>query len=109
MYALVGILIGVLIRTFLPYFQKLQDDPSLKFDWRYIVTALFSTVITAFILMPLFTIPNASVAMIVMQAAVFAFTAQEFLNAYAKARGASTPVNSEQPVETTITVPTETK
>jgi len=126
MYAIVGILIGVLIRTFLPYFQKLQENPGTLFDWRYVITALLSTVITAFILIPLFTIPDATPTMILIQAAVFAFTSQEFLNAYAKGTGsgavltlnkqarikrleaklATLKKKNEQPVETTITIET---
>jgi hypothetical protein len=130
MYALVGILIGVLIRTFLPYFEKLEANPGLLFDWRYVITAGLSAVITAFILMPLFTIPEASRTMIVLQAAVFAFTSQEILNAYSKtgSGAASRTVLSltnkeakiarleaklvelkkaeDQPVETTVTVVT---
>jgi hypothetical protein len=126
MYALLGILLGVLIKTLLPYFQKLQEDPSLLFDWRYVITAGLSGVITAFILMPMFQIPDATPTMIIMQAAVFAFTTEVFLNAYAKSKGTGTILTFnkkarikrleakltslrkrvEQKTETTITVDT---
>lgn len=124
MYAIFGILLGVLIKILLPYFKKLQEDPSLLFDWKYVITAGLSGIITAFILMPLFEIPDASPAIIIMQAAVFAFTTEVFLDAYMNGKGTNTVLTfnkqarvrrleaklgslrkmTEQPVRTTIDI-----
>ena len=42
--AFIGVLIGCLCRTILPYLQKAKANPALKFDWGYAVTFFVSLI-----------------------------------------------------------------
>lgn len=42
MWAWIGVILGVVARTLLPFYQKAQETPGLVFDTKYIVTAIIA-------------------------------------------------------------------
>lgn len=88
--AFVGIFIGVLIRTLLPYLQKLQETPDIAFQWRFLVTAVLSGFGTAIGLMLIFDIPTEPVHQIFITAIAFSYFGEEILNSIMKAKGIKT-------------------
>ena len=93
-WAYLGIVIGIALRTIIPYIQQVQMDPNTIFEWKYIGTAFLSAFSNAIFLMPLYTIPEADYWQILFLAALFAYTTNELINrrvdkymAIKKARG----------------------
>jgi hypothetical protein len=88
--AILGIAIGTSGRTLLPYFQKLSDNPDVAFNWRYVLTALFSAGITALIVLPLFTTMETVWYKILIAAVTFAWASNDIMNNYSKGKGTTT-------------------
>ena len=70
--ALVGIVCGVLVKTFLPYFKKVLEDPSIDFNWGYVGTMTMSGIVSAVFVFPLFVIPEGDPLTIFIAAIFFA-------------------------------------
>lgn len=88
--AFIGIFLGVLIRTLLPYMQKLQETPDIAFQWQYVVTAMLSGVGTSIGLILIFDIPTEPVHQIFVTAIAFSYFGEEILNSIMKAKGITT-------------------
>lgn len=83
--AYIGILLGVFLRTLLPYIQKAKEStqPPVKFDWRYALTAV-SVAITTFVatnvVFATFTIPDGANVYVFINAFMVAWGANDALN-----------------------------
>lgn len=82
--AFVGIILGVIGRTYFPYLKKTkqaeQKSLQIGFDARYLITAIFSGIVTAIFVFPLFVIPNETPFKVVLAAFVFAWMSDDALN-----------------------------
>jgi hypothetical protein len=82
--AIIGIILGLVGRTILPYFKKLGDNPGMAFEVRYIITAFSSAVFTAILVYPMFTIPEGSMFAVFMSAAIFSWGVNDIVNKMVK-------------------------
>lgn len=79
--AFIAIILGLALRTILPYLKKLKEDPTLQFDFSYIGTAIISGVVSAIFIYPLFVFPeNATWYTVFIAAFIFAWTADDVVN-----------------------------
>lgn len=84
--ALIGIILGVVAKTLVPYVRKVLEDPSLEFNWGYFVTMCSSGVVTAVFIFPTFVIPNAEPFSVFIAAVFFAAGINGAINFFAKNR-----------------------
>jgi hypothetical protein len=83
--ALIGIVLGLIGRTLIPYFKKVNEDPNIDFDGQYVLTMIFSGVVTAIFVFPLFVIPEESEPLkLLVMAFIFAWTANDVTNRLSK-------------------------
>lgn len=68
--AFIGICIGVIGKTAIPYIRKHLEDPNLVFNWGYFGTMCMSGIVAAVVVYPTFIIPEGE-PMIVFIAAIF--------------------------------------
>jgi len=78
--AFIGIAFGVIGRTLLPYFKKLEGEPNLGFEIRYLTTAVMSGIITAIFIYPTFVIPEETIFLVFVSAVIFAWGANDIVN-----------------------------
>ena len=85
--AYIGVFVGVLLRTLLPYIRKLKDAEEKKeefsFDMKYVGTALFAVIvsfITATLIFPAFTIPEDLLGYIFITAFGFGYASNDLIN-----------------------------
>jgi len=86
----VGIFLGVFLRTILPYLQKLNENPGMIFQWRYVATAFISGFGTTTGLILIFDIPETSLVQLFMMAVAFSYFGEDLLNSIMKAKGTKT-------------------
>ena len=84
--ALVGVVIGVLGKTLLPYFKKVLEDPNIYFNWGYVGTMTMSGIVAAILVFPLFVIPEGDPLTIFIAAIVFAAGINGIINYSLKSR-----------------------
>ena len=70
--ALVGVLIGVGIKTLFPYWKKCYEDPDISFNWGYAGTMLMSAIVSGVLLFPTFEIPEGNMLTVLVTAIFFA-------------------------------------
>lgn len=90
LFTVLGIGIGNIARTLLPYLQKLQDEPDIAFNWKYVLTALFSGGITALVIYPLFATSETVWWKVMIAAITFAWASNDIINNYSKGKGTTT-------------------
>lgn len=78
--AFIGIAFGTIWRTLLPYFKKLETNPDLGFEVRYIITAVMSGILTAIFIYPTFVIPEETIFLVFISAVIFAWGANDIVN-----------------------------
>lgn len=90
--AFIAIILGVIGRTYYPYLRKLGDYKAetagtgivkytFNFDIKFIITALFSGIVTAFFVYPLFVFPeNQTILNIFITGFVFAWGTDDVIN-----------------------------
>jgi len=78
--AFIGIISGIVFRTLLPYFKKLEENPDLPFEVRYITTAVMSGIVAAIFIYPTFVIPEETMFLVFISAVVFAWGANDIVN-----------------------------
>ncbi len=85
--AYIGVFVGVLMRTLLPYARKLKeaegDNKQLAFDIKYVGTAIFAVIvsfITATLIFPTFTIPEDLLGYIFITAFGFGYASNDIIN-----------------------------
>ena len=82
--ALIGIIIGLVGRTILPYFKKLESNPDMAFEVRYIITAISSAAFTAILIYPTFTIPQGNMFAVFTSAVIFSWGVNDIVNKMVK-------------------------
>lgn len=86
--AFTGIFTGVLTRTILPYMQKLEENPELKFRKIYVFNAVISACITSVILMKTYDVTMGSPEDVFIMGLLFALAVDEgiirFMKSYSK-------------------------
>lgn len=78
-----GIFLGVFVRTMLPYWKKLREDVSLKFDVLYLKTAIVSGIVSFVVTMGLIMTwvpPNAPILIVFASGFNAGFTANSLIN-----------------------------
>jgi len=70
--AFVGIIIGVIGKTAIPYIRKIYEDPTISFNWGYFGTMCMSGIIAAVVVYPTFVIPEGDPWIIFIAAIFFA-------------------------------------
>jgi len=81
--AFVGMFLGVISRTALPYLYKVQGGANISWDNRYLASAIASLIlctITVALVFPAFTIPEGSVVAAFFVAYVFGFGINSTVN-----------------------------
>jgi hypothetical protein len=89
--AFIAIVLGVIGRTFFPYLRKYEESKTaepgtgvaitLTFDTKYYLTAIFTGIVTAIFVYPMFIFPeNASVFTVFIAAFIFAWGANDVVN-----------------------------
>ena len=79
--AFVAIVLGVIGRTYFPYLKKVGQDKSIEFDYKFILTAIFSGIVTAVFIWPLFILPaEGTYFEIAIAAFIFAWTTDDIAN-----------------------------
>ncbi|GAG49161.1 unnamed protein product [marine sediment metagenome] len=81
--AIIGIFIGVLIRTILPYLKKISAGEDIKFNFKYVATALVLVItagITTLIIFPSFSIPEGTAFAVFIVALLSGWGANDVLN-----------------------------
>ena len=84
--ALVGVAIGVICKTLLPYIKKVLEDPNIYFNWGYVGTMTMSGIVSAILVFPLFVIPEGDPLTIFIAAIVFAAGINGIINYSLKSR-----------------------
>ena len=84
--AFIAIVLGVIGRTLLPYIKKkMQEDGDIEFDYNFITTAVFSGIMSAIFVFPLFVFPEgANASVVFVTAFIFAWTANDGINRVVK-------------------------
>ena len=82
--AIIGILVGLIGRTILPYFKKLESNPDMPFEVRYIITAVSSAIFTAILIYPTLTIPQGSMFAVFISAVIFSWGVNDIVNKMVK-------------------------
>jgi len=89
--AFIGIVLGVIIRTYFPYLRKVEESRTpeagtgvavlLTFDTKFYITALLSGIVTAIFIYPTFVFPeDASMMNVFIAAFIFSWGANDVLN-----------------------------
>lgn len=87
--AFIGVFIGILCRTLLPYIKKLkaaqEKEPpeTVKFDLKYVWTAivsLFISLIASMLIFPSFTIPTGAQFYVFLQSFIFGWASNDIIN-----------------------------
>lgn len=89
--AFIAIVLGVIGRTYFPYLKKLQEAKeeiagtgamlSFNFDIKFIATAIFSGIVTAMFVFPLFVMPeNTTLLTLFISAFIFAWGTNDVIN-----------------------------
>jgi len=84
--ALLGVIIGVIGKTMLPYVKKVLEDPNITFNWDYVGTMVLSGVVSAVFIFPLFVIPEGEPLTIFIAAIFFAAGVNGVVNYSLKSR-----------------------
>ncbi len=84
--AFIGVLIGVVAKTVIPYLRKVYEDPSLYFNWGYFGTMIFSGIVAGLLVYPTFIIPEAEPWVVFIAAVFFAAGINGIVNFTAKNR-----------------------
>jgi len=84
--ALIGVIVGVLLKTAIPYFRKVAEDPLVVFNWGYFGTMCISGLIAAIALYPNFIIPEGEPMIVFITAVFFAAGINGILNFVGKNR-----------------------
>jgi len=82
--AVAGIIIGLIGRTILPYFKKLESNPNMAFEVRYVITAVSSAIFTAILIYPTFSIPEGSMFTVFASAVIFSWGVNDIVNKMVK-------------------------
>lgn len=70
--AFIGVFLGVLYRTVIPYLSKLKEDPDITFDKKYIVTLVISFLESIVVAMLIFeSLPTAITTSVTASLAIF--------------------------------------
>ncbi len=107
--AFFAIILGVIGRSYFPYLRKTEQVPKgeeFDFEIRYIVTAIFSGLVTAIFVFPLFVFPEGGTMLnVFISGFIFAWGANDVTNRVA--HSTSTPVNgtTKTPTTTVVTTP----
>lgn len=85
--AYIGVFVGVLLRTLLPYIRKLKeaegDTKQLAFDIKYVGTAIFAMIISfvvSALIFPTFEIPETYNVYIFLQSFTFGYASNDLIN-----------------------------
>jgi len=84
--ALLGVIIGVIGKTMLPYVKKVLEDPNIFFNWDYVGTMVVSGVVSAVFVFPLFIIPEGEPLTVFIAAIFFAAGINGVINYSLKSR-----------------------
>jgi len=79
----VGVFLGCLMRTTLPYLRKLKENPELNFEWKYFITFGFNVLasfVATIILMPSISVESGEMFTVFSTAFVSGWGAQDLLN-----------------------------
>ena len=83
--AFVAIVLGIVGRTFFPYLKKKSSEEYIEFDAGFIATAIFSGIISAIFIYPVFVFPETTdVLKVFMAAFIFAYATNDGVNRIAK-------------------------
>ena len=83
--AFVAIVLGIIARTYFPYLKKKSSDVYVTFDAGFIATAIFSGVVSAIFIYPVFVFPETTdVLKVFISAFIFAYAANDGVNRIAK-------------------------
>ena len=82
--AVAGIIIGLIGRTILPYFKKLEENPNMAFEIRYIITGVTSAIFTAILIYPTFIIPEGNMFAVFASAVIFSWGVNDIVNKMVK-------------------------
>lgn len=89
--AFIAIFLGICGRTYFPYLRKSEESRTpeagtgvaipLKFDTKFIITAIFSGLVTAIFIFPIFVLPeDATVMTVFISAFIFAWGTNDVVN-----------------------------
>jgi len=90
--AFIAIILGVIGRTYFPYLKKLGEYKveiagtgttalTFSFDYKFIVTAVFSGIVSAMFIFPMFVIPeNVSTLSLFIAAFIFSWGTNDVIN-----------------------------
>ena len=82
--AFVAIVLAIIGRTYFPYLKKTKHE-IINFDYHFIITAIFSGVVTAIFIYPLFVFPQTTGSFEIFTAAfIFAWTSNDVVNRIVK-------------------------
>lgn len=106
--AFIAIILGVIGRTYFPYLRKMEQNGAtgepFTFDIKFVITAIFSGLVTAVFVFPLFVMPdNATNLTVFISAFIFAWGANDVVNRVAHTSGATVTATKEVTVTTPST------
>ena len=81
--AFIGIFLGCLMRTILPYLRKLKHVKNLKFEGKYAVSMIFSVVVSfvaSMLLFGTFQIPEGSTFFVLVSGFTVGWASNDILN-----------------------------
>lgn len=82
--AFVAIAVAIIGRTYFPYLKKTKHEV-INFDYHFIITAVFSGIVTAIFIYPLFVFPQTTGQFEIFIAAfIFAWTSNDIVNRIVK-------------------------
>lgn len=107
--AFLGIFIGVFARTYFPY-KTAKDEArvvgeAISFDFKFIMTAFISVLITSALVFSTFVIPQVGAFEVFLAGLVFGYGIDAFMNRYAAS--ASTPTKIAPVSEPLTKIPSE--
>jgi len=78
-----GVFMGCLARTTLPFLRKAKENPDIKFEFRYLVTFGFNvmaSLIASMLLLPTIQVSDGTMSTIFTTAFIAGWGAQDLLN-----------------------------
>lgn len=85
--AYIGVFVGILLRTLLPYIRKLKDaekkNEQLTFELKYVGTAIFALIVSfvvSALIFPTFPIPDTYNVYIFLQSFTFGYASNDLIN-----------------------------
>lgn len=69
--ALIGVIVGVLLKTILPYVKKAYEDPDIEFNLGYLGTMIMSGIVSGALLFSGYIVPAEGEILTIFIAAVF--------------------------------------